>query len=94
MPATAVMPTCVGGEIHLPDYHHATAPISNWDAVRHPMLLAAGGCLCHQAVLMRHSGLAVETTTINTKVWPQSTGLGPLSALEKAPGALAPPLAR
>lgn len=41
-----VMPPCVGGEINvinLPDCNHAIAPISNWDALRHPTLLVARG---------------------------------------------------
>lgn len=56
MLCTEAMPACVGGEVHLPGHSQATAPISSRDASRHPVPPAAGGGLCHPAVLMPRSG--------------------------------------
>ncbi|XP_074939331.1 ubiquitin-conjugating enzyme E2 E2 isoform X1 [Phalacrocorax aristotelis] len=92
MLATEVMPACVGGEIHLPDYNHATTPISNRGAVRHPVLLAAGGCLCRRAELMRRSSLVVETTNDEHKSRSIRCRPGPSLGAGAAPRALAPPL--
>lgn len=56
MLSTEAVPACGGGEVHLPGHNQATAPISSWDAARHPVPPVPGGGLCHPAVLMPRSG--------------------------------------